>query len=68
MDEITIKTPNPKCRLYCCLIEFIECVDTVSHVVFSTSFLFLLGAWQSHAGRAAVGCGAAAGHAKPFGS
>ncbi len=24
MDEITIKTPNPKCRLYWCLIEFID--------------------------------------------
>jgi hypothetical protein len=23
MDEITIRTPNPKCRLYWCLIEFI---------------------------------------------
>jgi hypothetical protein len=23
MDQITIKTPNPKCRLYWCLIEFI---------------------------------------------
>jgi hypothetical protein len=25
MDQITIKTPNPKCRLYWCLIEFIDC-------------------------------------------
>jgi hypothetical protein len=24
MDEGTIKTPNPKCRLYRCLIEFID--------------------------------------------
>ncbi len=24
MDQITIKTPNPKCRLYWCLIEFID--------------------------------------------
>jgi len=24
-DQITIKTPNPKCRLYWCLIEFIDC-------------------------------------------
>jgi hypothetical protein len=24
MDKISIKTPNPKCRLYWCLIEFIE--------------------------------------------
>jgi hypothetical protein len=24
MDQITIKTPDPKCRLYCCLIEFID--------------------------------------------
>jgi hypothetical protein len=27
MDQITIKTPNPKCRLYWCLTG-----DTVSHV------------------------------------
>ncbi len=24
MDQMTIKTPQPKCRLYWCLIEFIE--------------------------------------------
>ncbi len=24
MDKLTIKTPNPKCRLYWCLIEFID--------------------------------------------
>ncbi len=24
MDQINIKTPNPKCRLYWCLIEFID--------------------------------------------
>ncbi len=24
MDQITIKTPNPKCRFYWCLIEFID--------------------------------------------
>ncbi len=24
MDQITIRTPNPKCRLYWCLIEFID--------------------------------------------
>jgi hypothetical protein len=24
MNQITIKTPNPKCRLYWCLIEFID--------------------------------------------
>ncbi len=24
MDQITVKTPNPKCRLHCCLIEFID--------------------------------------------
>ncbi len=24
MDQISIKTPNPKCRLYCCLIESID--------------------------------------------
>ncbi len=31
MDQIFIKTPNPKCRPYWCLIEFIA-GDTVSHV------------------------------------
>jgi hypothetical protein len=30
-DQITIKTPNPKCRLYWFLIEFIDW-STVSHV------------------------------------
>ncbi len=30
IDQITIKTSNPKCRLYCCLIEFIDL--SVSHV------------------------------------
>ncbi len=36
MDQISIKTPNPKCRLYWCLIEFIDWSsgDTVSHVGF----------------------------------
>ncbi len=24
MDQISIKTPNPKCRLYWCLIEFVD--------------------------------------------
>ncbi len=24
MDQIAIKTPNPKCRLYWCLIDFID--------------------------------------------
>ncbi len=24
MDKITFKTPNPQCRLYWCLIEFID--------------------------------------------
>ncbi len=24
MDQITVKTPNPKCSLYWCLIEFID--------------------------------------------
>ncbi len=24
IDKITIKTPNPKCRLYWCFIEFID--------------------------------------------
>jgi hypothetical protein len=24
MDKISIKTPNPKCRLYWCLIEFLD--------------------------------------------
>ncbi len=25
MDQISIKTPNPKCRLYRCLLEFVDC-------------------------------------------
>jgi hypothetical protein len=28
MDQITIKTPNPKCRLYWCLIEFMLVFST----------------------------------------
>jgi hypothetical protein len=38
MDQISIKAPNPKCRLYCCLIEFIGWRYTVQSVmvVFST--------------------------------
>jgi hypothetical protein len=32
MDQITIKTPNPRCRLYWCLIELKEWRYTVSHV------------------------------------
>ena len=24
IDQITLKTPNPECRLYWCLIEFID--------------------------------------------
>ncbi len=35
IDQISIKTPNPKCRLYWCLIEFIT-GDTVCHVGLST--------------------------------
>jgi hypothetical protein len=31
IDQITIETPNPKCRLYGCLVEFID-GDTASHV------------------------------------
>jgi hypothetical protein len=32
-EAITIKTPNPKCRLYWCLIEFKDWSgDTISHV------------------------------------
>jgi hypothetical protein len=27
MDQLTIKKPNPKCRLYCCFIEFIDWID-----------------------------------------
>jgi hypothetical protein len=27
MEQITIKTPNPKCRPYWCLIEFIDCME-----------------------------------------
>ncbi len=30
MDQITIKTPNPKCRLYWCLIEFIDWIYSQS--------------------------------------
>jgi hypothetical protein len=38
MDKITIKTPNPKCYLYWCLIEFVECRLEIQSVmlVFST--------------------------------
>jgi hypothetical protein len=32
VDQITRKIPNPKCRLYRCLIVFIDWRDTVSHV------------------------------------
>jgi hypothetical protein len=32
MDQITITTTNLKCRFYWCLIEFIDCHVTVSHV------------------------------------
>jgi hypothetical protein len=35
MDQIIIKTPNPKCRLYWCLKEFIQSVM----LVFSTGFV-----------------------------
>ncbi len=42
MDQITIKTPNPKCRLYWCLIcrvYRLENGDTVSHVgIFDPSY------------------------------
>ena len=31
MDQITKKTPNPNCRLYWCLLEFIDW-STVSRV------------------------------------
>jgi hypothetical protein len=42
MDEGTIKTPNPKCHLYWCLIQFIDCVDTVSLVgIFNPSCVLL---------------------------
>jgi hypothetical protein len=27
MDQISIMSPNPKCRLYLCLIEFIDFID-----------------------------------------
>ncbi len=38
MDQISIKTSNPKCCLYWCLIEFIDWSgDTVSHVGISTT-------------------------------
>jgi hypothetical protein len=32
IDQITIKTPNPKCRLYWGLLGFIDWRYTVSHV------------------------------------
>jgi hypothetical protein len=36
MDQITIKTPNPKCRLYWCFIEFIDLEIQSVMLVFST--------------------------------
>jgi hypothetical protein len=30
MDQITLKTPGPKCRLYWCLKEFIDCEESQS--------------------------------------
>ncbi len=36
MDQITIKTPNPKCRLYWCLIEFNRLEIQSVMLVFST--------------------------------
>ncbi len=38
MDEVTIKTPNPKCCLYWCLIEFIEILSVM--MVFSTPLVY----------------------------
>ena len=38
----SIMTPNPKCRLYWCLIQFIDCVGTVSLVgIFDPSCVLL---------------------------
>ncbi len=37
MDQISKKTPSPKCRLYWCLIEFIDW--RYSQLVFSTSLV-----------------------------
>ncbi len=37
MDQITIKTPNPKCRLYWCIIEFIDWRDSQSCCIFYPS-------------------------------
>jgi len=43
MDQITIKTPNPKCRLYWCVIEFIYRLAIQSvMLLFSTSLTFSL--------------------------
>ena len=38
MGQISIKTTNPKCRLYWCLIEFILAIQSVM-LVFSTPLL-----------------------------
>jgi hypothetical protein len=39
MDQISIKTPNPKCRLYWCLIEFVDWRYSRSCWYFRTSFV-----------------------------
>jgi hypothetical protein len=42
IDQITVKTPNPKCRLYLCLIEFIDWRYSQSCWYFSTQLCELL--------------------------
>jgi hypothetical protein len=39
MDQIFTKTPNPKCRLYWCLIEFTDWRYSQSTLEFSTGFV-----------------------------
>jgi hypothetical protein len=38
MDHKTIKTPNPHCRLYCCLIEFVDWIYSQSWWYFRPIF------------------------------
>ncbi len=39
MDDVTIKTPKPKCRLYWCLVEFFRLEIQSVMLVFSTGFV-----------------------------
>ncbi len=63
MDQITIKTPNPKCHLYWCLIEFIDwryCQSQSVMLVFSTilwtsaPLTFSRVVWRAYQGAAAI--------------